>query len=212
MTDSAKDSHPLIRLARVSKAYGAQKVIDGMDLDIWPSQKVALIGPSGSGKSTLLRLLMTIEKIDGGAIEIGGVSMWTQTEGGREVPAGEAHLKTIRSRIGMVFQAFNLFPHMTVEKNITLAPVTVLGLEPEEARRRAVELLGEVGLDHKKDAYPPSSPAVKSSAWPSPGRWPLGRKSSCSTKSPRRSTPSASARFSRCCAASPTGRTSPCCW
>ncbi|UCD10618.1 MAG: ectoine/hydroxyectoine ABC transporter ATP-binding protein EhuA [Nitrospinaceae bacterium] len=154
MTDSAKDSHPLIRLARVSKAYGAQKVIDGMDLDIWPSQKVALIGPSGSGKSTLLRLLMTIEKIDGGAIEIGGVSMWTQTEGGREVPAGEAHLKTIRSRIGMVFQAFNLFPHMTVEKNITLAPVTVLGLEPKEARRRAVELLGEVGLDHKKDAYP----------------------------------------------------------
>ena len=155
MTVSAADNKPaLIRISRAGKFYGAHKVIDGMNLDIFPSEKVALIGPSGSGKSTLLRLLMTLEKLDEGEIEIDGVSMWTESMAGRKVPAGPAHLKAIRSHIGMVFQSFNLFPHMTALKNITLAPVTVLGMGKEEARQRAVELLGEVGLGHKQNAYP----------------------------------------------------------
>jgi len=150
----AADDRAAIRLVDVHKAYGSQKILDGLNLAIRPSEKVALIGPSGSGKSTLLRLLMTLETVDLGDIEIDGVSMWSEVKDGRRVPAGAEHLKAIRSHIGMVFQAFNLFPHLTVMKNITLAPVSVLGIGQEEARSRAQQLLAEVGLEHKTDAYP----------------------------------------------------------
>lgn len=150
-TDSKQ---PIIRLRRVCKSFGELQVLRDMDLDIFPGQKVALIGPSGSGKSTILRILMTLEKIDSGRVEIAGESVWTMIRNGKEVPADRAHLRKVRSNVGMVFQHFNLFPHMTVLRNVTEAPVHVLGLSRNEAKQRAMELLELVGLTDKVDAYP----------------------------------------------------------
>jgi polar amino acid transport system ATP-binding protein len=150
----ASNTGPVIRLRGVSKSYGDLQVLQDMDLDILPGQKVALIGPSGSGKSTILRILMTLEGIDSGRVEIAGESVWTMSRNGREVPADRAHLRRVRSHVGMVFQHFNLFPHMTVLRNVTDAPVHVLGLPRHEAVRRARELLGLVGLEDKMETYP----------------------------------------------------------
>lgn len=138
----------------VTKSFGALRVLDGIDLEIPSGQKVALIGPSGSGKSTVLRTLMTLEPIDGGRIEIAGESVWTMRRNGREVAADRAHLRAVRRHVGMVFQHFNLFPHMTVLRNVTEAPRHVLGLSAQEAEQRARELLALVGLEDKVDAYP----------------------------------------------------------
>jgi polar amino acid transport system ATP-binding protein len=115
---------------------------------------VAIIGPSGSGKTTVLRMLMTLERIDGGVIWIDGEPMTHMQRNGQMVPATAAHLRRVRGKIGMVFQHFNLFPHMTALKNCMEAPVTVLGLPKQEAQARAAELLGMVGLGDKKDHYP----------------------------------------------------------
>jgi polar amino acid transport system ATP-binding protein len=151
---AASDTSPVIRLCGVSKSYGELQVLQDMDLDIFPGQKVALIGPSGSGKSTILRILMTLEGVDAGRIEIAGESVWTMRRNGREVPADRAHLRRVRGNVGMVFQHFNLFPHMTVLRNVTDAPIHVLGLSRDEAVRRARELLELVGLEDKIEAYP----------------------------------------------------------
>jgi polar amino acid transport system ATP-binding protein len=115
---------------------------------------VALIGPSGSGKSTILRILMTLEKVDRGEVWVDGMRVWRRQRNGREVPADEAHLRRVRTQVGMVFQHFNLFPHMTVLRNVTEAPRRVLGLSRDEARRRAEEFLSMVGLADKADSYP----------------------------------------------------------
>lgn len=148
------DAAPIIRLQGVSKSFGSLRVLDTIDLAVPRGQKVALIGPSGSGKSTLLRCLMTLEPVDSGRIEVAGEAVWTVTRNGRERPADPTHLRRIRSHVGMVFQQFNLFPHMTVLRNVTEAPRRVLGLSDEAARQRARELLALVGLDDKADAYP----------------------------------------------------------
>jgi polar amino acid transport system ATP-binding protein len=145
---------PIIRLRSVCKSFAELQVLRDMDLDIFPGQKVALIGPSGSGKSTILRILMTLEKIDSGRVEIAGESVWTMTRNGKDVPANQRHLRKVRSNVGMVFQHFNLFPHMTVLRNVTEAPVHVLELSREEAKQRAMELLELVGLTDKIDGYP----------------------------------------------------------
>ena len=97
---------------------------------------------------------MTLERIDSGEIEIDGENVWTMTKNDRQVPANEAHLRRIRHRVGMVFQHFNLFPHMNVVRNLTEAPIRVLGLSKQEARVRAVELLKMVGLTDKINAFP----------------------------------------------------------
>ena len=153
-TGPMNDERPIIRLRGVSKAFGALRVLEELDLDIPAGQKVALIGPSGSGKSTILRICMTLETIDSGRVEIAGQSMWTMTLNGKEVAADRAHLRKIRSHVGMVFQHYNLFPHMDVLRNVTEAPVHVLGLSREEAGERARSLLELVGLTDKIDAYP----------------------------------------------------------
>jgi polar amino acid transport system ATP-binding protein len=150
----ADHGHLIIRMRGVWKSFGETPVLRHMDLDIPGRQRVALIGPSGSGKSTLLRILMTLETIDSGTVELAGESVWTVRRKGRDVPADRAHLRGIRSNVGMVFQHFNLFPHMTVLRNVTEAPVHVLGLPRDEARERAMELLELVGLTDKVDAYP----------------------------------------------------------
>jgi polar amino acid transport system ATP-binding protein len=150
-TDSRR---PIIRLCGVYKSFGELPVLRNLNLDIYPGEKVAVIGPSGSGKSTILRILMTLEKIDSGRVEIAGESIWTMLHKGKEVPADRSHLRRIRSNVGMVFQHFNLFPHMNVLRNVTEAPIHVLGISRAEARQRAMELLEMVGLSDKMDAYP----------------------------------------------------------
>ncbi|MEU3984076.1 ectoine/hydroxyectoine ABC transporter ATP-binding protein EhuA [Streptomyces sp. NPDC026672] len=144
---AATDARPsdLVRLEGVTKRFGDQTVLDGLDLSVQAGRHVTLIGPSGSGKTTILRLLMTLTKPDTGTITV---------DGERLFPATEKELREVRKKIGMVFQQFNLFPNMTVLRNITEAPVTVLGLSKDEAEARARELLELVGLADKCDARP----------------------------------------------------------
>ncbi|HEX7052757.1 MAG TPA: ectoine/hydroxyectoine ABC transporter ATP-binding protein EhuA [Burkholderiales bacterium] len=145
---------PVVRLRELHKSYGALPVLRGIDLDIPHGEIVSVIGPSGSGKSTLLRLLMTLERPDAGRVEIEGESPWTQRRGGQEVPADERHLRRVRGKVGMVFQHFNLFPHMTALGNVMEAPVHVLGLAREAAREQALGHLASVGLADKAHARP----------------------------------------------------------
>ncbi|HEY2111440.1 MAG TPA: ATP-binding cassette domain-containing protein, partial [Dongiaceae bacterium] len=107
----------LIRFRQVRKSYGELRVLDDLDLDIAEGEKVAIIGPSGSGKTTILRLLMTLERYESGTIEVGGELLGLRRDGDRLVPDTEAHLRQVRKQIGMVFQHFNLFPHMTALQN-----------------------------------------------------------------------------------------------
>lgn len=145
---------PIARFIGVRKSFGGTEVLAGVDLDVTAGEKVALIGPSGSGKTTLLRLLMTLERPDDGEIEVDGERLWHRVVKGRVVPADEAHLRRLRGRIGMVFQHFNLFPHMSVLRNLTEAPIHVLGQSRREAEAHGRELLSTVGLADKADAYP----------------------------------------------------------
>jgi polar amino acid transport system ATP-binding protein len=147
-------AQPILRLRGVTKSYGSLHVLQDIDLDVLPGQRVAIIGPSGSGKTTLLRVVMTLEQPERGTIEVEGVLLGLRRVGNQLVKDDEKHLRTVRGKIGMVFQHFNLFPHMTALDNITEAPTRVLGLTREEARSRALELLGMVGLAEKATAYP----------------------------------------------------------
>ncbi|MET7656142.1 MULTISPECIES: ectoine/hydroxyectoine ABC transporter ATP-binding protein EhuA [unclassified Streptomyces] len=135
----------LIRLEQVTKRFGDNTVLDHLDFSVEPGKHVTLIGPSGSGKTTILRLLMTLTKPDEGTITV---------DGQRLFPAPEKQVREVRKKIGMVFQQFNLFPNMSVLRNLTEAPVTVLGLSKDEAEARARELLDLVGLADKCDAKP----------------------------------------------------------
>ncbi|MCK9510714.1 MAG: ectoine/hydroxyectoine ABC transporter ATP-binding protein EhuA [Pigmentiphaga sp.] len=144
-----------IELHNVHKRYGDLEVLKGIDLKIEPAQTVSVIGPSGSGKSTLLRLLMTLDRPTAGVIRIGGESLWTEGgAAGAERPASAAHVRRLRGKVGMVFQHFNLFPHMTALANVAEAPRYVLGLSRNEANERAAEYLRLVGLGEKFQAYP----------------------------------------------------------
>lgn len=147
-------SQPIIRIDQLQKAFGTLTVLDGLSFDVMPGEKLALIGPSGSGKTTILRILMTLETITGGHVEVCGEQLFHMTRNGREVPADEAHLHHMRRHIGMVFQHFNLFPHKCVLDNITLAPMLTKGEARPMAERRAMELLDMVGLSDKARAMP----------------------------------------------------------
>jgi polar amino acid transport system ATP-binding protein len=151
---SERHEPPMVHFDHVTKRYGSLTVLDGLDLRIAPNEKVAIIGPSGSGKTTVLRALMTLDRIDDGVIWVDGEPLTHMRRGDELVPADGKHLRRMRSKIGMVFQHFNLFPHMTALKNCMEALVRVLGLPVEEARQRAGELLAMVGLADKQDEYP----------------------------------------------------------
>ena len=134
----------LLRVDAVHKAFGDNAVLRGMTLSVARHEVVVLIGASGSGKSTLLRCVNGLEAVDAGDIVVGDL----------DVTADDANLDDLRRTVGMVFQSFNLFPHMSVLGNVTLAPRKVLGLSSAEAEARARELLARFGLDSKADDYP----------------------------------------------------------
>jgi len=145
---------PLVKFVNVTKRYGNLTVLDHLNLEIDNNEMVSIIGPSGSGKTTVLRMLMTLETIDEGVIYVDGKPL-THMEGKNGlIMATEPYLRSRRSDIGMVFQQFNLFPHMTVLQNCIEAPINVLGLKTDEANHRALELLGMVGMLDKKDEHP----------------------------------------------------------
>ncbi|WEX10511.1 ectoine/hydroxyectoine ABC transporter ATP-binding protein EhuA [Chelativorans sp. AA-79] len=147
-------SEPVIVFDKVVKKFGSLVVLDELDFQVAPGEKVTIIGPSGSGKSTVLRILMTLESISGGVVYVEGEPLWHERRNGDLVPASEAHLRKMRTKLGMVFQQFNLFPHMTVLRNLTEAPRVVLGLSKQEARERAEELLELVGLTDQAGKFP----------------------------------------------------------
>jgi polar amino acid transport system ATP-binding protein len=147
-------SEPIIRYNNITKAYDELEVLKGIDFEIYPGEKVALIGPSGSGKTTLARLLMTLETPTSGTIEVEGQHLWHEEVNGKLVKAKEKHLHEMRKSIGMVFQHFYLFPHMTVLKNVMEAPRTVLGMAKAEAREQAELMLEKVGLIDKANVFP----------------------------------------------------------
>jgi polar amino acid transport system ATP-binding protein len=148
------DDSPMVRFDDVTKRYGPLTVLDELKLEVAQGEKVAIIGPSGSGKTTVLRMLMTLERIDEGVIWVDGEPLTHMDRDGALVAADQAHLRRVRGKIGMVFQHFNLFPHMTALQNCMEAPVSVLGLTRDEAETRAAELLDMVGLGDKKKHFP----------------------------------------------------------
>jgi polar amino acid transport system ATP-binding protein len=152
--ESIAKPEPIVRFEKVTKRYGALTVLDELDLSVAPAEKVAIIGPSGSGKTTVLRMLMTLETINDGVIWVDGEPLTHMQKNGALVPADQRHLRRIRAKIGMVFQHFNLFPHMTALQNCMEAPCTVLKLPKQEARDRACELLAMVGLGDKFNHFP----------------------------------------------------------
>ena len=147
-------SEPIVVFDKVEKRFGSVVVLKDLDFEVNQGEKVTIIGPSGSGKSTVLRILMTLENISSGVVYVGGEPLWHERKNGGLVPASEKHLRKMRKELGMVFQQFNLFPHMTVMRNITEAPRVVLGLSKEEARARAADLLKLVGLSEHADKFP----------------------------------------------------------
>lgn len=144
----------MIEFIDVDKSFGAVKVLNGLSLGVAPSEKVALIGPSGSGKTTILRILMTLEDINGGTVYVDGEPLWHMERAGKLVPADEKHLHRMRDKLGMVFQQFNLFPHMTVIQNVTLAPTLSGRQSRADAEERGMELLEMVGMADKAQSWP----------------------------------------------------------
>jgi polar amino acid transport system ATP-binding protein len=152
--NAAKTSELEIR--GLVKSFGPQPVLRGIDLDVASGDVVVVVGPSGSGKSTLLNCINFLEPFQQGTIRVGGQSVGYKTDAqtGRRVRQPEIELNALRARIGMVFQHFNLFPHMTVLGNLIEAPVHVRGHKREDAILRARRLLARIGLTAKENAYP----------------------------------------------------------
>ena len=144
----------MIRFEGVLKAYGPLRVLDHLDFSVARGEVVTIIGPSGSGKTTVLRVLMTLEGIQGGTMFVDGEPLNQMERDGALVEASKAHIRRIRSKIGMVFQNFNLFPHMTALGNCVESPIHTQRKSREEATEEAMRLLDMVGLADKADHYP----------------------------------------------------------
>jgi ABC-type polar amino acid transport system ATPase subunit len=145
---------PIVEAANVHKYFGSLHVLKGVNMTVQRGEVIVLIGPSGSGKSTLLRCINHLEKIDQGWIRVNGHPMGYREADGRPVELREREVAKQRRDVGMVFQQFNLFPHLTALENITAGPIHVLQKKKEEAEGHARQLLEMVGLPNKADAYP----------------------------------------------------------
>jgi polar amino acid transport system ATP-binding protein len=141
-------------MEKVTKAFGELVVLDKLDLNVDAGEVVVIIGPSGSGKTTILRVVMTLERLDDGHIKIGDRQLYHEEKSGELVRASEKYIRSVRSDISMVFQHFNLFPHMSARENVMLAPIKVKGLSEDEAAEKARLLLDRVGLGDKLDHRP----------------------------------------------------------
>ncbi|TNF84762.1 amino acid ABC transporter ATP-binding protein [Pseudomonas sp. ICMP22404] len=148
------DSTPLVRIEGLHKSFGTLDVLKGIDLSVQQGQKISLIGPSGSGKTTLLRCVNYLEEPTRGDIYIDNELIGQRLAGDRKVPMSDKELARMRADIGMVFQRFNLFPHLSVLENIILGPLKVQQRNRAEAVQMAEELLNKVGMFAKRDAFP----------------------------------------------------------
>jgi len=144
----------MIKMEKVSKSFGSLEVLKGINFEVSKGEVVCIIGPSGSGKSTLLRCLNHLERITSGRIFIEGELIDERIDGKNQLKISQNKVSELCTKLGMVFQRFNLFPHMTVLENIIEAPVTVKKVPKQEAEKIAVQLLKKVGLEEKKDEYP----------------------------------------------------------
>ena len=154
MTDRPQGGTPLVHAVNVTKSFGNNQVLKGIDMDVHKGEVVCFLGPSGSGKTTFLRCINQLETIDGGRIWVDGDLMGYADKGGRLHRLHDKEIARQRRDIGMVFQRFNLFPHMTVLENIVEAPCQVKGESKSEVTERAHTLLKRVGLADKPAAYP----------------------------------------------------------
>ncbi len=145
---------PLVRAVRVGKRFGETEVLRDVDLAVQPGEVLAIIGPSGSGKTTLLRCIAHLERPTSGHVEVAGERVGAVLDRGRLRSMTDREIARLRRGIGMVFQRFNLFPHLTALENVMLGPTRVLGQRRAEAEPLARELLRKVGLAHKADSYP----------------------------------------------------------
>jgi len=144
---------PMISAHEVHKSFGSVHVLRGVSLDVYQGEVVAIIGPSGSGKTTLIRTLNALETIDEGSVTVHGHRLQSCVDGKHQRPSG-AEARRARRELGMVFQRFNLFPHLTALDNVARAPRSVLGISRREAEQRAMDLLGQIGLGDKALNYP----------------------------------------------------------
>ena len=151
---ASRSDEPLVRAVNVMKSFGKHEVLKGIDLDVHPGEVVVLLGPSGSGKTTFLRCINQLETIDGGRIWVDGDLMGYADKGGQLHRLTDRKIAAQRREIGMVFQRFNLFPHMTALENVMEAPVQVKGVGKAEAKAEAERLLERVGLGDKTKHYP----------------------------------------------------------
>ncbi|WP_280422312.1 amino acid ABC transporter ATP-binding protein [Nocardia carnea] len=154
MTGPDQSPEYAVELCGIRKSYAGTEVLRGVDLAVRPGEVTAILGPSGSGKSTLLRLINHLEKVDAGTVRVGGELVGYRRKGGTLHELREREILRQRSRIGFVFQNFNLFPHLTVLENVALAPISAQGRPRAEAEAAATELLERVGLGDRTTAYP----------------------------------------------------------
>jgi polar amino acid transport system ATP-binding protein len=152
--ESRPTDTPLVHAVNVTKAFHGNEVLKGIDMDVSKGEVVCLLGPSGSGKTTFLRCINQLESIDGGRIWVDGKLMGYEDRGGHLHHLTDKQIAAQRRDIGMVFQRFNLFPHMTALDNVMEAPIQVKGERKGDVKERALELLGSVGLADKCAAYP----------------------------------------------------------
>src|SRR3954449_10338741 len=150
----ARNGHPMVRIENVHKRYGDLEVLKGINLDVKSGEVVCIIGASGSGKTTLLRCINFLETYESGRIYVDNELVGYRERDGHLIPAREKDIARVRAETAMVFQQFNLFPHMTAMANVAFGPIKVRGVAKDEANRKARELLARVGLADKADIYP----------------------------------------------------------